>query len=257
MELRDLDRIRFVTRHFNALRGLAFNLPVGLFFLAIGFVLLHAPAPRTFALSVVAILACCFLLAHRAAEAWYRTRFGEVEQVGLGEVEVRWEFLWGFGRAVLRDIVGPTYFRAKFGKADAPSTSSKSWPPGFTLLTAAFVIVDNVIRDHYGLRAETAFLYAAVATGLFRRWALLGRSRLTAHYLVLGTLLLVLAAAGWSSVLFVPALGFGPGAASGWMLIGCLFVLMGLLDHRLLVRTLAPLPPQEQETAPKSARQRG
>jgi hypothetical protein len=65
----DLERIRFVTRHFNDLQGLRYGVPVGLILLALeGPMLLRA-----------GLFLCAFLLM-LGAKRYYRATFGQVEQ---------------------------------------------------------------------------------------------------------------------------------------------------------------------------------
>jgi hypothetical protein len=76
----DLDRIRFVTRHFNDLQGLRLLVPAGLLQIASGMTGGFAKVPRLLpwmlALHVVAMVVACFLI-FRAASS-YRS-YGHVE----------------------------------------------------------------------------------------------------------------------------------------------------------------------------------
>ncbi len=259
MELQDLDRIRFVTRHFNQLRGLVIHAPFGLVLWAVGCFRLGAvPTSLRYTLSAVT-LAAAFWLAWRAA-AHYRARFGEVEP-RAAEAGAGLDLLVDFGRGVVRDIVGPSAFRARDDEVEArPSATAprRPSPVGFFWWIVAYNIAHLVLRsivpDFDGSRAEILFYYLVISALLLIGWDSLGRSRLTAHYPVLAMLILGLAVASRSSALVLPFMGSG--ATAGWMFLGCLLVLLGLLNHRLLVRTLAPLPPQELQTTMAAAGQR-
>ena len=69
METRDLDRIRFITRHFNDLQGLRYGVPLGLITLGLG---------GTTLLRVVLFPVALLLLL--GAKRYYRNTFGEVER---------------------------------------------------------------------------------------------------------------------------------------------------------------------------------
>lgn len=259
MELQDLDRIRFVTRHFNELRGLATDAPVGLALWAFGFVLLGAvPMSLRYTLSALT-LGAAFLLGWQAS-AHYRARFGEVEpQAAAGGAGAGYglgDLLVDFGRGVVRDIVGASAFDARYGKVEARPSATPSARPrrvgsGWIM---AFTIAGLSVHDIYGSRGEILYFYLVISALLLKEWASLGRSRLTAHYPVLAMLLLGLAVASRSSVLVIPFMASDYAAAL--MFFGCLLVLLGLLNHRLLARTLAALPPRELQTTPEAAGQR-
>jgi hypothetical protein len=69
METRDLERIRFITQHFNDLQGLRYGVPLGLILLGWG------GPPLLRAASVVGALALAL-----GARRYYRSAFGAVEQ---------------------------------------------------------------------------------------------------------------------------------------------------------------------------------
>jgi hypothetical protein len=68
METRDLERIRFITRHFNDLQGLRYGVPLGLILLCWG----GAPLLRAAGFAGALLLAL-------GARRYYRTTFGAVE----------------------------------------------------------------------------------------------------------------------------------------------------------------------------------
>lgn len=82
MTTRDVERIRFVTRHFNDLQGLRFEVPVGLFLMGYGGMHLFPGGPLT--LLFFAVLLIGFVITWKVSPrggSYYKKRFGEVEQL--------------------------------------------------------------------------------------------------------------------------------------------------------------------------------
>jgi hypothetical protein len=75
METRDLERVRFITQHFNDLQGLRYGVPLGLFILA------WAAPPL-----LRAVLSAGALLLMLAAKRYYGNTFGAVEQPQIDPV---------------------------------------------------------------------------------------------------------------------------------------------------------------------------
>src|SRR6476661_1093435 len=75
MESQELDRIRFVTRHFNDLQGLRYMVPLGLMTLSVGGTTHFSSWPMV--LRGAFILAALVLMLR--AKAYYRRTLGEVE----------------------------------------------------------------------------------------------------------------------------------------------------------------------------------
>jgi hypothetical protein len=79
MSPQDLDRIRFITRHFHSLKGLETTVPLGVAGLIVG-VRFFFPDDSLFSLVLeAACFLVCFLL-WRRAPSYYRKILGEVEQ---------------------------------------------------------------------------------------------------------------------------------------------------------------------------------
>lgn len=76
MESRDLERIRFVTQHFNDLQGLRYWVPLGLITLGAGGMIHFANAPLAYLPAVLFLPALGLLL---WARRHYRRAYGEVE----------------------------------------------------------------------------------------------------------------------------------------------------------------------------------
>jgi hypothetical protein len=79
MNAPDLDRIRFVTRHFNELQGLRFLVPLGLIILSLGGATYFANRPLVVVRGALFLVGLLLLF---AAPRYYRHRFGEVEPEG-------------------------------------------------------------------------------------------------------------------------------------------------------------------------------
>ena len=76
MESRSLDRIRFVTQHFNDLQGLRYAVPLGLIALGVGGLIHFASRPLAYLPAVLFLPALGLLL---WAKRHYRRAYGEVE----------------------------------------------------------------------------------------------------------------------------------------------------------------------------------
>ena len=89
MDSQELDRIRFVSRHFKDLQGLRFGLPEGLAFVGVSLVVFlfdRSPLKERNADGSLFCLSCLFVLGCCVALSWimwsyYRSRFGEVKGV--------------------------------------------------------------------------------------------------------------------------------------------------------------------------------
>jgi hypothetical protein len=205
MDLRDLDRIRFVTRHFQDLQGLRDLVPLGMMSLgqALASPLFYFPGPTAVRLA----LGLSFLLAAglggtfltSRSRAYYRRLFGEVE---VGRWENLRKSLWGLVPAALALLY---------------------------LLVTGSLSVPRVQCAGFG----SVLLY---------RWLAMECRRSQIHHLLLGGLLTLLAVLGPG---IYPAaedvVAYGASGAS--------WIVAGLLDHRLLVRTLGQLPPPDLDEA--------
>lgn len=84
METRDLDRILFVTRHFNDLQGLRYWVPLGLITLSVGGTTYFSNRP--WVLLRAGLFLGAVLLAF-GARRYYRRSFGEVELLPVEELQ--------------------------------------------------------------------------------------------------------------------------------------------------------------------------
>jgi hypothetical protein len=103
MKIRDLDRIRFVTRHFNDLQGLRLWVPLGLFTLALASPLL---------LGLVLVLAACLL--SLGARRYYQGAFGAVELSPALEADPLSVFSPAGPAARLGETPGNALFQRRF-----------------------------------------------------------------------------------------------------------------------------------------------
>lgn len=262
MKPENLDRIQFVTRHFNELQGLRCMVPLGLITLGAGLAAAFPSIPLLLLYGVVTVGALLLLTRSRS---YYRTTFGEVERQPVNPS----------AQLATVSIYSPA------GPAPGIAIERKSLNPGtrpiLTFMGLAFIpfsilwaISPTVVIDQpthwshlasqtvmYGgpreltLEALVSTLYFVYGSLLLGTWLWRGRRLSQVHYLGLGLPLLGLAALGvalglvlpalWDlgisgiARFFVPALG---SMAIAQILCGAAFVLAGLLDHWQLVRAL-------------------
>lgn len=274
METRDLDRIRFVTWHFNDLQGLQYWAPLGLITLAwAGTTLLRA------------VLLLGALLLILGARRYYRNTFGEVEHQPAAELQPVSVFSPAGPMPQLQGAQQVTpilrHFLVTVAMAVVLFSFFQAIPPNF------LVQGDESLGQHPQILREPApylgpplikvlergaavrspsmvkavfaqsmyVLYGSLFLGL---WLWRERRRSQSHHLALAVLLLGLSALGTSlgylarkdgeippfidSVL--PALVY-PGLAL--LLCGSSAVLAGLLDHWQLVRALGRPVAQEED----------
>lgn len=79
MDVRDLDRIGFVTRHFHDLKGLQMLVPLGMMYLMQGLTPLFDRLPAAVGFAVMAINFAGAMLLMFASKRYYRRLLGEVE----------------------------------------------------------------------------------------------------------------------------------------------------------------------------------
>lgn len=266
METRDLERIRFVTEHFNDLQGLRIWVPLGLITLGWGGPML---------LRVVSMMGAILLML--GARRYYRNAYGEVEQPLVDPVPVP-----------VFSLTGPV------SRLDQPRMTPAARHCLTTLALAGvlFSIFQVIPSPHFMIKGneslgehprvvpEGALFFGPAWRGhyekacakkspsvqrvvlvqmlyVFSSFAFLGvwfwreRRDSQSHHLMLGFLLLVLSMLGTSIGFFagregavarsidllLPALVY-PGVAL--FLCGSSMVLAGLVDHWQLVRAMGP-----------------
>jgi hypothetical protein len=278
MLTRELERIRFVTQHFNDLQGLRLAVPLGLITLSWGGPLL---------LRTVLLLGAVLLLF--GGKRYYRRTFGEVEQqpadpaselcpASIFNPAGPFSRLEGFPQVtpfaryllivVTLALVVFSFFQAippnflvegdaspgqplRILLEPAPSIG----PPLIKMLDGAAVRAPSMQK---AVLAQAMYvLYGSLFLGV---WLWRGRRESQSYHLVLGLLLLALSALGTSLGylarpggggmpriidLSLPAL-VGPGMAV--LLCGSLMVVAGLLDHWQLVRALGWNAAREEST---------
>jgi hypothetical protein len=267
METRDLDRIRFITRHFNDLQGLRYGVPLGLITLSLG---------GTTLLRTASFLGAFLLLL--GAKRYYRNTFGEVERPQVEPAGELYPVSIFSPAGPIPRLEGsqpvPTvarHFLITLVLAMALFSYFQALPPNIvvngdeSLGQHPQVIPEpapifgepwiggypngNVMRSPSMIRAVFAqMVYVLYGSFLLGVWLWRERRRSQSHYLALAILLLGLAAVGTSLGflaradgeiarnidLLLPALVY-PGVAA--LLCGSSMVLAGLLDHWQLVRT--------------------
>jgi hypothetical protein len=223
----DLDRIRFVTRHFHGLQGLRRSVPMGLIYL----VLVPATLVSRGAFSAGAAMLLLGLLAAGASASWWMARWAKGYYSGqCGEVE--------------RQAMDPL----------SPWTRNAVAVLLVLLFVSVVVLTDGTPPSPHSQEAVTRIYCLAGGVLALRLWVLRGSRLCQAHYLVFGLLSLGLAA----PVHALDALVLLLSGRMGFLLaVGCFLVVTGLLDHRVLVRTLrqlAPEPHAQAGVAPAEAR---
>jgi len=274
MITRDLDRIRFITRHFNDLQGLALWVPLGLVTLGLG----GPTLPRVLLLSGA-------LLLMLGAKRYYRNTFGEVE---LEPVDSSAELcpalifspagpssrIEGFRQVtpiarhflitVTFALVLFSFFQSIPPNILIQGEETLGQHPQVLLEPAPFfgpplikVLEGGVVRSPSMIRAVFAqAMYALYGSIFLGVWLWRGRRWSQSHHLVLAALLLGLSILGTSLAyvarpdgmihpnldLVLPALVY-PGMAL--LLCGSSMILAGLLDHWQIVRALGPVTEEE------------
>lgn len=262
MENQDLERIRFVTQHFNDLQGLRIWVPLGLMTLGWGGPML---------LRAVLFPGAFFLMF--GAERYYRNTFGEVERQPVDPVPVPI-----FGPGPISRLEGfqqvtpiMRHFLVTVALAVALFSFFQAIPPNFlvegdesvgqhprillepspTLGPPLIKVLEGApVRAPSMVRAVVAQTMYVLSGSLFLGiWLWRERRGSQSHHLVLAVLLLGLSALGTSLGFlagrsgeiapnidrFLPALVY-PGMAL--LLCGSSMVLAGLVDHWQLVRAL-------------------
>ena len=274
MEIRDFERIRFITRHFNDLQGFSLWVPLGLITLSLG-----GPA----LLRGVAFLGALLLML--GAKWYYRNTFGEV---ALDPVDATAELcpasifspagqstrIEGFRQVtpiarhflitVTLALVLFSYFQAIPPNILVQGEETLGQHPQVLLEPAPSfgpplikVLEGGVVRSPSMLKAVFAqAMYALYGSIFLGVWLWRGRRRSQSHHLVLAALLLGLSILGTSLAyiarpdgmidqnidLILPALVY-PGFAL--LLCGSSMILAGLLDHWQIVRALGPVTEEE------------
>lgn len=234
MEIRDLDRIRFVTKNFGNLQGLRYLVPLGL--LAVG------SASQPLLLRAVLLLGAVLLLA--GARRYYRRTFGEVEPPQQPRLVSEFSYSSIYNHIGPAPRLQPTIpvvprflllallvlavfllFQFLFWPPWVATESETIWT-GSSAMTRAF------------FTQSVYFLGGALFLGL--GW-LRGGSLSRSYPFALGVLLSGLSVL--SPYLLPAAVHF----RVALLVLGSSMVLAGLLDHWQLVRTLRPAASGEEE----------
>jgi hypothetical protein len=251
----DLDRIRFVTRHFNELKGGLSLVALGLFFLSPAAAYIgRGHYALVFYLRMALIFGAAALVLY--AKTHYQKRFGEV----LARREE-------FPREAALTIYGPVALpRARASDANTEFTALMMtgrmllmWVLGIIIYVGLRMVSPSMpsMSDHlpiFGSFATVQQLMDIVLGVLFlSTWIWRGRSLSQGYYLAFALLMLAIPALGAAEGFILPALwDHGlirmarvlPAATDGFemnfLLLGASCLLAGLLDHRQLVRALKP-----------------
>jgi len=236
MEIQDLDRIRFVTRHFHDLQGLRSLVPIGLITLSAGGVA-GATSPVPLLLAAMPFLAAVLLLA--GAGRYYRSAFGEVEAARARPAAERYAL----------SVFNPAGSAPWLDSSPQAIPSGRRLPMILMMAPAAFVLfqllfwppwikLNSVViydgAESFVPMSPPAFgalsaplIYALCGSLFLGLWLLRQRRLSQSYHLAFGALLLGLAALPQGFPLW-----------GALLLCGSALVLAGLLDHRQLVRAL-------------------
>jgi hypothetical protein len=268
--LKELDRILFVTRHFNELQGLWCSLPLGLNMLGLGLLRFYPVLPLL-VLQLVLSVASIALIARM--RPYYRRRFGEVERSMAGPAgqlqpvsiynpavaaprleprDGRWrQFLVILGVVVTCFLI----LRAVSPAAEILTDSSARDP--WLQLNPPVVEIPADSNSHgmsFTLESTlTQVFYLLFGAVFLATWFQRERRQSQIHFLLFGVLLLGLAALGASLGLVLGEAWnagsarlvgvFLPALAHLWMaeiLCGLALISAGLFDHWQLARALGP-----------------
>ncbi|HEX4961853.1 MAG TPA: hypothetical protein VF173_13500 [Thermoanaerobaculia bacterium] len=271
MQTRALDRIHFVTRHFNGLQGFRYWVPLGLIALSVGGTT-YFENPQFLILRAVLFLGA-FVMA-LSASWYYKRTFGEVEPQTASparEVETLSIYcpagptprLGGFQRMspMVRSILIPlglavvlfTVFQTIRPDLIIDEDESLVQPPWATL-SVSLALQDGPwtwpMRTHSTNKAmDGQLMYALLGSCFFGIWLGRGRRLSQSYYLGLGIVLLGLAAFGTFLGKFYRSEGetarivdtLLPAVTHLWVAVlfcGAAMILAGLLDHWQLARVL-------------------
>jgi hypothetical protein len=249
----DLDRIRFVTRHFNELKGLRLA-GLGLLFLA-GGAGYYGRGSIVAALPVLCVRVALLVgsgVLTLYAKTYYEKRFGEVQS--LGEPVPHLEALTIYSSGVAPPV------RYTKGKGDFWMVPRMLLIGGFCLIVYVALrrISPTVHMQSTSVLPDFAIvqpLMAITLASLFLSiWISRGYRLSQAYYLVLGLVMLGLPALGASMGLVLRALRGHPELNSMVDLLlpavydiepsnlvwGACLLVAGLLDHRQLVQAFKP-----------------
>jgi len=208
MTRRELDRIRLVTRDFRGLQGLRTLVPMGLGFVGLGLGCL-AFCPQ---LTVLAI-----------GYGWAKVRAALI-LAGAFVLALVLVYL-----VVLFHVRAGAYYRRLFGDVEERPQSFSLSSVGVIAGAALLLMVIGVVGKN-----ELLVPFTMYAAALILYWLARGRRLYSIHHLLLGLLLLAIAGSPW----FVPSLRLS--TEESMIVVGLVYILAGLLDHRLLVQELHP-----------------
>jgi hypothetical protein len=271
METRKLDRIRFVTRHFNDLQGLRYWVPLGLITLSLGGTV-YFDNPRFLILRAVLFLTA-FAVA-TGARRYYIYTFGEVEPQESAPVR-ELQSLSIYSPAgptqrlfqpmppMVRSIwipLGLTVILFSALQASSPPVTiaedeSLVQPP-WTTLSVIYFQEEGAWRPQWPPHSTAKvaggqWMYALLGSCFFGIWLERGRRLSQSYYLAFGILMLGLSALGACLGYFSRGEGqvarivdfLLPAVTHLWvpvLLCGGAMIVAGLLDHWQLKWVLGP-----------------
>lgn len=269
MNAQKIDRIRFITQHFNELQGLRSSVPLGLVLLSLGAMTFFPSWPLLLLQLVVALGATALVL---RSGPYYRRSFGEVERqraelcslsvyspAGPAPLAIEQRPVKPISRLLIPMALASALFLIL--RTIVPSTTlmmdGSGVDPWVQLHPPVVAVSEAPEMPRSWLDLQPVLgqgLYVLFGALFLGAWLLRGRRLSQSYYLALGALLLGLGMLGASLGLVLPALwsrGIAriiPDAvllalAHLWMaqiLCGAAMTIAGLLDHWQLARALRP-----------------
>jgi hypothetical protein len=270
MTKRDVDRIHFVTRHFNELRGLLYGVPLGLLTLSVGGTTYFANRPYQ-VLRALFLLGGLFLLG--SAGRYYRRTFGVVERQSVDPApRLHSLSIYSPAGPVPRlegyDLIAPVarrllvavtlgfvlllMLRAYSPRVEIHTDESLVQKPWQSLQSDVNLYwSDKPMLGEVGSELPVQVLYALFGSLFVGVWLWRGCRLSQLYHLAFGALLLGLSAFGailgfflskpWDQGIFNALLPLEAHLWIALLLCGSTMILAGLLDHRQIVQVLRPV----------------
>jgi hypothetical protein len=250
----DLDRIRFVTRHFNELKGLGL-MGSGLLLVGLGVPYFAGNSLResVLAFCVQISLTVSSVVLTFYAKTYYQKRFGEVR--ALGEPMPRQEALtiYSSGVASRSGNAGPGANAWLFRRMLLIGAFGLAIYVALRMLSPSIHITGPSAADRQGFAISQQVIEILIGAHFLSTWIWRECRLSQVYYLALAVVMLGLPALGASLGFILPAL-WDHGLIHvaryvlpalnnmrlGQLFCGLSFLLAGLLDHRQLVRALSP-----------------
>jgi hypothetical protein len=238
-----IDRIRFVTRHFNELQGLRAKVPCGLILMSLGWTDFFSGVPLAITiLNLLVILVTVVVIL--SVGPYYRRAFGEAKQQPWLTDAMR--------NAVIPILLGCALILVLRAFLPTATLTIDHHGGYFVDLSHKPILPHSWPEQRSFFGQAMCALFGSCFLGI---WLRRERRLSQSYYLAFGALLLELAVLGAILALVLPAFSHTPRIlyvclvalwhleAVALMLCGGTFFLCGVLDHLQIVRSLRPALP--------------